>query len=257
MNASSSQQSASNVWAPVFGSIVVGSILLLIVATALAGWPWVASFLNSSAPAWIQAVGSVAAIVAALAVVQRQHSLELKRREADDHTTQLRRARTLRVIFLSAARVCEDVVRAIGRSHQTWKFKAEELREARSRLLAIDPLLVSDGGLLLIIEECAMRLQSCALVVGELETPRKKETEEGIKRAVMATARECWLGLYEATGLEARLCSSNGGTEEPYSFDDFAESRKKLDEIRAAFQREPRNSSNAAEKPASPTGGDA
>lgn len=256
MNPSANKQSASEVWAPVFGSIVVGSILLLIVATALAGWPWVASFLNSSAPAWIQAVGSVAAIVAALAVVQRQHSLELKRREADDHTTRLRRARTLRVIFLSAARVCEDVARAIGRSHQTWKFKAEELREARSRLLAIDPLLVSDGGLLLIIEECAMRLQSCALVVGELETPRKKETEEGIKSAVMATARECWLGLYEATGLEARLCASNGGTEQPY-FDDFAESRKKLDEIRGAFQREPRNSSNAAEKPASPTGGDA
>jgi hypothetical protein len=226
----------------------------LLIRTALAGWPWVERFLASSAPAWIQAVGSVAAIVAALAVVQRQHLLDLRRREADDHTIQIRRARTLRVIFLSAARVCEDVARGIGKPHQTWNFRAEELREVRARLLAIDPLLVPDGGLLLIIEECAMRLQSCALIVAELETPRKKQTEDGIKTAVMATARECWLGMYEATGLEARLCNSSGGSQLPYSFDDFAESRKKLDQIRAQFQRE---AGHTSQQPPSAATGDA
>jgi hypothetical protein len=256
MKAPSNQQSASQVWAPAFGSVVVGALIVLILATALAGWPWVATFLSSSAPAWIQAVGSVAAIAAALAVVQRQHLLELRRREADDHTSQSRRARSLRVIFLSAARVCEDVARSIGTPGQIWKFKSEELREARSRLLAIDPLLVPDGGLLLIIENCAMGLQSCALVVAELETPRKRQTEEGVKSAVMATARECWLGFYEATDLEIRLCKSNGGSEPPYSFDDFADSRKKLDEIRAAFQREAAKPANATERPSSSTRGE-
>ena len=197
-----------------------------------------AKFLESSAPAWIQAVGSVAAIVAALAVVQRQHSLELKRRQADDLTAQIRRARSLRVLFYSAARACEDVARRIGKAHQTWNYQAEELREVRSRLLGIDPLLVPEGRLLLIIEECAMRLQSCALIVAELETPRKKETEDGIRYAVMATARECWLGLYEATGLEASLCKLGNTDEQPYSFDDFNASRKKLDDIRASFVQE-------------------
>jgi hypothetical protein len=248
MKASSRSQSTSEVWASAFGSVVVGAILVLILFTAFAGWPWVAKFLESSAPAWIQAVGSVAAIVAALAVVQRQHALELQRREREDHTIQLRRARTLRVIFLSAAKACEDVARVIGKPHQTWKFRAEELREVRSRLLSIDPLLVSDGGLLMIIENCAMRLQSCALVVAELETPRKKETEEGIKTAVMATARECWLGLYHATGLEARLCQSGISDEKPYSFDNFAASRKNLDEIRASFQSETGMASEVADK---------
>jgi hypothetical protein len=238
MKAPPPEQSASDAWAPAVGSVVVGALLLFMLTTALAGWPWVERFLASSAPAWIQAVGSIAAIVAALAVVQRQHNLDLRRREADDHTVQIRRARTLRVLFLSAARVCEDVARGIGKPHQTWRFRAEELKEVRARLLAIDPLLVPDGGLLLIIEECAMRLQSCALIVAELETPRRKQTEDGIKTAVMATTRECWLGLYEATGLEARLCKSSGAGELPYSFDDFVESRKKLDQIRAEFQRE-------------------
>lgn len=238
MQQSSRTDSPTDVWASAFGSAVVGSILVLLLFTAFAGWSWVAKFLESSAPAWIQAIGSVAAIVAALAVVQRQHSLELRRKEKEDLTAQLRRARSLRVLFYSAARTCEDVARRIGRPHQTWKFQAEELREVRGRLLAINPLLVQEGSLLLIIEECAMRLQSCALIVAELETPRKKETEDGIRVAVMATARECWLGLYEASGLEAQLCKFGIADEQPYPFDNFDASRKKLDEIRASFVRD-------------------
>lgn len=114
MKSSPTSPATYEVWLTVFGSVVVGSILALLLLTAFAGWPWVARFLESGAPAWIQAVGSVAAIVAALAIVQRQHTLELQRRQKEDHTIQLRRARTLRVIFFSAARVCEDIARRIG-----------------------------------------------------------------------------------------------------------------------------------------------
>ncbi len=238
MQKTSLTDSLGDMWAFAFSSIVVSSIFMFLLFTAFAGWPWVAKFLESSAPAWIQAIGSVAAIVATLTVVQRQHSLELMRREKEDLTTQLRRARSLRVIFYSAARTCEDVSRRIGRPDQTWRFRAEELREVRRRLLAIDPLLVPEGGLLLIIEECAMRLQSSSLIVAELDTPRKKETEDGIRFAVMATARECWLGLYEATGLEAKLCKSGIADEQPYSFDDFDASRENLDDIRANFVKD-------------------
>lgn len=238
MKGAQNEGAESEAVATVVCSVVVGTLFLLVVTAALAGWPWVESFLASSAPAWIQAVGSVAAIFAALAVVHRQHQLELRRRETEDHTVLIRRARTLRVIFMSAARVCEDVARNIGQPHVIWKFRADELREVRSRLLAIDPLLVPNGSLLLIIEECAMRLQSCALLVAEMETPRDKETEDAIKAAVMRAARECWLGLYEATGLEVRLCKSGGANESPYSFDSFVESRMKLDEIRAELQRD-------------------
>jgi hypothetical protein len=240
---SSPYDSATDVWSIAFGGTVVGAILLLIFLTAFAGWSWVAKFLESSAPVWIQAVGSVAAIIAALAVVQHQHTLELERKEKDDLTAQLRRARSLRVLFYSAARTCEDVARRIGKPHQTWSFQSEELREARARLLAVDPLLLSEGGLLLIIEECAMRLKICALIVAELETQLKTETEVAIKGAVMATARECWLGFYEATSLEAKFCKSGLTDERPYSFDDFDTSRKHLDEIRADFIKSTENSS--------------
>lgn len=227
--------SSEDAWAPALGAGLVLTLLSLIALTSIGGWPWVAKFLESSAPAWIQAIGSVAAIFAALLIVQRQHALEIERRRSAERSEQQRRARALRVVFFSAARACEDVARLIGKPHQTWSLKAEELVEVRSRLLSIDPMLVPHGGLLLLVEECTMRLRTSATLVKELETPRPEQIQEVVRMAVMATARECWLGLYEATGLEARLSKDWHEDAEPYAFDDFEKSRKRLDRIQAEF----------------------
>jgi len=222
-------------WSSAIGAGVVLTSFVLIVLTAIGGWPWVAKFLESSAPAWIQAIGSVAAIIAAVLIVQRQHALEIERRRNAERSEQPRRARTLRVVFFSAARTCEDVARQIGCQHQVWSLKASELEEARARLLSMDPMLVPHGSLLLLVEECTRRLRTAAALVKELETPRPENIKEVVKMAVMASARECWLGLYEATGLEARLSNGHHDDSEPYAFDDFEESRKKLDQIRDSF----------------------
>ncbi len=80
-----------------------------------------------------------------------------------------------------------------------------------------------------------MRLRTSAKMVKELETPRSVKIQEIVRMSVMATARECWLGLYEATGLEVKLSNGEGNDLKPYAFDDFEESRKRLDEIRAEF----------------------
>jgi hypothetical protein len=228
---------SENQWSAVVGAAVVLGLLTLVALSALGGWSWMARFLESSAPAWIQAVGSVAAIVAALMVVQRQHALELARRQVVEQSDLQRRARTLRVVFFSAARTCESVARQIGREHITYRLEAAELREVRARLLSIDPMQVPQAKLLLLIEQCTMRLQSCAPIVEELQTPRSPRIHDAVRGAVMAAARECWLGLYEATELEAALSKGAYSDSEPYAFDDFEESRKKLDQIRAEFMQ--------------------
>jgi hypothetical protein len=224
-------------WSPAIGAAVVLGLLTLMSLTAIGGWPWVARFLESSAPAWIQAVGSVAAIVAALMVVQRQHTLELARRKVVEQSDLQRRARTLRVVFFSAAKTCESVARQIGKEHITYRLEAAELREVRARLLLIDPMQVPQAKLLLLIEQCTMRLQSCAPIVEELQTPRSQRIQDAVRGAVMAAARECWLGLYEATELEAALSNGAYSDSEPYAFDDFEQSRRKLDQIRAEFMQ--------------------
>ena len=210
-------------WSGAIGAGVVLTLIALIALTAIGGWPWVAKFLESSAPAWIQAIGSVAAIIAAVLIVQRQHALEIERRHNVERAEQQRRTRTLRVVFFSAARACEDVARQIGNKHQVWSLKAD------------DPMLIPHGGLLLLVEECTKRLRTVAILLKELETPRPENVEEVVKMAAMATARECWLGLFEATGLEVRLSKGQSDDSKPFAFDDFEESRKKLDQIRASF----------------------
>ncbi len=222
-------------WTTPLGAGFVLALLSLLVLTSLGGWTWVAKFLESSAPAWIQAIGSVAAILAAIFIVRRQHSLEIERIRSVETFAQQRRARALRVVFFSAARACEDAARCIGKEHQVWHLMSDDLLEARDRLLSIDPMLIPSGGLLLLVEECAIHLRRSATLVRELETGRPEQVQETIRMAVMTAARECWLGMYEATGLEARLSKGQNDDSKAYAFDTFEDSRKELDEIRTKF----------------------
>ena len=233
-------QSQEEGWAPVLGAGTVLGVISLISLTAVAGWPWVAKFLESSAPAWIQAIGSIAAIIAALMIVQRQHLLELKRKRDEERFEQLRRVRVLKVVFFSAARACESTARSIGRPNVYWSLEAEQLREVRSRLLSLDPMQIPLGKLVFLIEDCVGRLQSCAKLTEELTTQRPEHVEDLVRKALMNAARECWLGLYEATGTESKLVNGRKIESDESVFDDFQESRKHLDQIRANFESEAR-----------------
>lgn len=59
------------------GASAVGALALVVLLASLAliaagGWTWFARFLESAAPAWVQAVGSVVAILAAVWIGKRQ-----------------------------------------------------------------------------------------------------------------------------------------------------------------------------------------
>ncbi|MDT7514422.1 hypothetical protein [Rhodoferax mekongensis] len=241
------QQTPESVWSAVFGAGTVLGIFVLVSLTAVAGWPWVANFLESSAPAWIQAIGSIVAIVAAVLIVQRQHVLEIQRKTAEDRTEQARRVRTLRVVFFTAARSCESAARSVGHPNVYWPLESEKLREVRSRLISLDPMQIPLGKLVLLIEECVQRLQTSATLAEELKTPRPKEIEDVIRKALMSSARECWLGFYEATHTEARLNKGFEIESDQSVFDSFEESRKHLDKIRSDFESEV--SQRTTEKP--------
>lgn len=52
-------------WTPAVGAAILVSLFAVLALVAAGGWSWFAKFLESAAPAWVQAVGSIAAIVAA------------------------------------------------------------------------------------------------------------------------------------------------------------------------------------------------
>ena len=95
-----------------------------------------------------------------------------------------------------------------------------------------------DAALLMIIETAASGLFLSAELVSELNTPRPDPIREVIGKAVMKSARECWLGLYETTAVEAKL-AKGGDIDLGRSFiTDFEQSRAHLDKIRSEFEQE-------------------
>jgi hypothetical protein len=52
-------------WAIALGAVVVAMLVASIGLVAAGGWAWFSRFLESAAPAWVQAIGSIAAIAAA------------------------------------------------------------------------------------------------------------------------------------------------------------------------------------------------
>lgn len=224
-------------WPTAVGMALVVGLICLFALNAAGGWAWTAKFLESSAAAWVQAIGSVAAIFAAIAVVNKQHVLEIHRRNENDRTENRRRIRAMKTIFFSAAKKCEKVAGQVGGANIYWPLQAATLREARARLISIDPFLIPDASLLHLVEEISSGLYTCGELVKELKTLRSQEINDLIRGALMKTAKDSWLGFYEATNVELRLTNGLDIDLDREVFSDFKESKKHLDQIRAEFEK--------------------
>lgn len=65
---------SSEAWASALGVILVLSMFASLALIAAGGWPWFQKFLESSAASWTQAIGSIAAILAAVYLGQAQRA---------------------------------------------------------------------------------------------------------------------------------------------------------------------------------------
>lgn len=68
-----------NWWAPAIGATILLIIFGSIALVAAGGWTWFSKFLESAAPAWVQAIGSVGAIAAAAAIFRMDKRIQAKR----------------------------------------------------------------------------------------------------------------------------------------------------------------------------------
>ena len=64
---------AGEAWLETIGLLIVCSLLAGLVVTACGGWPWVGAWLNSSnASGWVQAIGSIGAIIGTMWAARHQ-----------------------------------------------------------------------------------------------------------------------------------------------------------------------------------------
>lgn len=225
-------------WLAAVGMALVVGLVCLFALNAAGGWAWTAKFLESSAAAWVQAIGSVAAIIAAIAVVNKQHVLEIHRRKENDRIASIQRMRALSVIFFSIASKCETASNQIEKNFSTTLI-IEILRDARVRLISIDPFSIPNNSLLLILERASSNLYICSVALETL-SGNSKEAKQILKTHLETTAKECWLGHVQATKYEMRLENNEGS--ESYddvfttdSFKDFDESRELIEKARERF----------------------
>lgn len=75
-------------WPAAIGAVIIIWPFLTLGLVAAGGWPWFQRFLESSAAAWIQTMGSIAAILAAAEIGRRQiagqRQVERDRRDQED-----------------------------------------------------------------------------------------------------------------------------------------------------------------------------
>lgn len=89
-------------WAEAVGATALVCLLASLALIAAGGWTWFAKLLDTSAPAWVQAIGSVGAIFITGWSVRRAHRLQLEQRDRD---SELDYTRTLDIAFHLVARV--------------------------------------------------------------------------------------------------------------------------------------------------------
>ncbi|WP_041942841.1 hypothetical protein [Variovorax paradoxus] len=98
------QQDDDPNWAPAIGALALVLLLASLALVAAGGWSWFAKFLESAAPAWVQAVGSLIALGIAIWLPRRQRSLE--------RSDARRKALSFTALLVSAARGADKVVQA-------------------------------------------------------------------------------------------------------------------------------------------------
>lgn len=159
-------------------SLIFGLVLtaFLIVGGLAVAYEMQPPYWSQEAAGWVQAVGSIAAIVAAVMLMRHQTKEAIKLEANADKIAQLRRARTVTVVV---TQMCKELETALGHVDRTenriaeneadrvnigidfykgWLWSKESADEARQRLVQIPIYDLSDNNMIGSIVEMLDRI---------------------------------------------------------------------------------------------------
>lgn len=93
-------------WMSLLGALFVATILLSLAAIGIKGWPWYKEILRGPAAGWVQAVGSIGAIIFGFVYTDRANDHQ-RAREAEDAASL--QQRQLRAVLAASAEANEVV----------------------------------------------------------------------------------------------------------------------------------------------------
>lgn len=183
-------------------------VIAAVLATALLiliGVLW--GFSKSDWAAWVQAIGTVAAVLTAVVVVKLQHKHDTKHRSETERVKQRRQLNMLRWVFISIAETCEKVATQVYSEHVAWPLEAELLQERRKLLMSISVSEFPNSALLLRALELAEKLLAAHAVTESLDHPRGENVKNHVATILRRTRDIALTSVTETTQILVQ-CSS-------------------------------------------------
>jgi hypothetical protein len=193
-------------WSAGIGMALVVILICLLALNAAGGWLWTAKFLESSAPAWVQAVGSIAAIVAVFRVSQAQYQHQLQRDNEIERRNKIQKLKAIVALIQGVGEKCKDCSSKVMNGVGLMDVELRRLQSAKALLSAIPIMDFPDVLIVHIFSDVLERLHVAERMIEELETypnHHSIETRKKMASAIKAVSVECFIGSYEIIGLIA------------------------------------------------------
>ena len=185
------------------------------------------SFTRTECAAWVQAIGSVGAIILGISAIIYQQSKEEARRIEGSRLESRKQLNALKWIFLEISNQAQMCLTKLNSEHVRWDIQADEFQELDRRMHSMPLSIISDAGLMARVLETSRGLRLTVLMVNALSSPRKEEARLIISRMIAKTKEEALIGVAEVTQLLVK-CSSSAELEKDWELIDKRKSNRDM-----------------------------
>ncbi|MDF9789233.1 hypothetical protein [Polynucleobacter sphagniphilus] len=166
------------------------------------------SFTRTECAAWVQAIGSVGAIILGITAIVYQQSKEEARRVEALRLENRNQLNALKWIFLEISNQAQTCLTKLNGEHVRWDIRADEFQELARRIDSMPLSTISDAGLMARVLETSKGLRLIVLMANALGSPRKEEIKSIISSVIAKTKEEALIGVTEVTQLLIKFSSS-------------------------------------------------
>ncbi|WP_429336798.1 hypothetical protein [Paraburkholderia atlantica] len=203
--------------------------------------------------AWIQAVGSIGAILASVAIVQYQRRKELQTVAAEERAVSRRKLNAIRAMLIDVAAQCHETAAKVNREHTTWELEAEHLEGARAMLTALPVFEIPHSGLVYRISKICVKLQAAAKVARAMETPREKRVRDAVAGIIMVPHDLCLEAIVEVTDLLVSCVGKHEAEQDFATFDRLQDNARRAKTVMEQLRKTPhRNGVSPEDQVANP-----
>lgn len=181
---------SNTTWNEVVGAALIVFLFLCFGLVAAGGWKWFTEFLAGSASSWVQAIGSIAAILGAFAIANKQTRTQVAAAEEASRQTRRQRLEVCHVVLIRVASVFDSAKKSLT-SCSTTDVLRQEVAHARRMLDNLplfevpDPVLVHRFGLI------GQSLQHLEIGLNQIDELKDGSTRLSYAENARQQSREC------------------------------------------------------------------